>query len=261
MLTRDKRRLVRNILICGAASLLILFVASLFSPFYHEVCEKNQYTGHNDCATYHIAVGWLWYIGKYGSEYGVFASAGATIAIAIFTWTLWGATVDQGRLTQQSIELARAEFNATHRPHLVVRDISVDGDNVIFLLINKGDAPCTIIESWVFLEHVSEDQAIRPMLSAGHDDLGNIHLAVGEIRQITWPAKEFGFFFRFPEAGRPEKNGDMTRFIRGEFIHFAMTIVYADLTGQRRRSVYRRRWNPDKGGFYRLDDPDQEYSD
>jgi hypothetical protein len=45
----------------------------------------------------------------------------ATIAIAWFTWTLWGATTEQGRLTQQAIDLARAEFIGSHRPKIIVR--------------------------------------------------------------------------------------------------------------------------------------------
>jgi hypothetical protein len=45
----------------------------------------------------------------------------ATIAIAWFTWTLWRATTEQGRLTQQAIDLARAEFIGSHRPKIIVR--------------------------------------------------------------------------------------------------------------------------------------------
>jgi hypothetical protein len=44
-----------------------------------------------------------------------------TGVLALFTIALVGASVWQGRLTQQSIELARQEFIATHRPKLRVR--------------------------------------------------------------------------------------------------------------------------------------------
>jgi hypothetical protein len=129
----DAERRLSGTALLIIAAIFLLFIISLFTPFYHEVCEKNQYTGHNDCATYHIAVAWVVYIGKYGNEYGVFASAIATMAIAVFTGTLWRATTEQGRLTRQSIEVAnksiklgRQEFAATHRPKLFVQSITMN---------------------------------------------------------------------------------------------------------------------------------------
>jgi hypothetical protein len=157
--SRDVVQKSRNTALLIIAAIFLLFLISLFTPFYHEVCEKNQYTGHNDCATYHMAIAWLWYIGKYGNEYGVFASAIATMAIAIFTWTLWRATTEQGRLTRQSIEVAnksielgRQEFAATHRPKIFVQSITMNflNDNnwecrLGFFIANGGDTDATVI--------------------------------------------------------------------------------------------------------------------
>jgi hypothetical protein len=185
----------------------------------------------------------------------------STLLIAAFTWTLWLSTRRQWRLTQRTICLARAEFNATHRPHLIVRDISVVGDNIVFLLINKGDAPAVLVESWLLVESPTEGQAIRPMRSEGHNNLGNISFAVGEIREITWPLGEFTMSIKYG-AGIPIKRGDMTEYDHRGAIHFAMTIVYADSERQhRRRSVFRRKWDRERKGFCRLNDPDQEYTD
>jgi len=47
----------------------------------------------------------------------------ATIVVAFFTGTLYWATTEQGRLTEQSIKLARDEFNATYRPEIIVHAI------------------------------------------------------------------------------------------------------------------------------------------
>jgi hypothetical protein len=154
MMLKDRNwDLVRNLLLFGAVIIIIVFLGSLFSPYYHEVCERNQYNGHNDCATYHIAVAWLWYIGKYGNDYGVFASAAAAIAIAIFTLTLWRATTEQGRLTQQSIDLAREEFNSTHRPQIRVKHVWLanniwEGQPVVVTLVcvNSGTSPAILHE-------------------------------------------------------------------------------------------------------------------
>jgi hypothetical protein len=56
MLNKRQRHLVRNGVLVAIALIFLLFAASLFAPFYHEVCDKNQYTGHHDCSTYRIAV-------------------------------------------------------------------------------------------------------------------------------------------------------------------------------------------------------------
>jgi hypothetical protein len=170
------------------------------------------------------------------------------------------ATESLAEAAHKSAEVARAEFDATHRPHLIIRDVSIDGNNVVLLLINKGDASAFIVESWVFLEYIIKGQAIRPLFSPGHDDLGKISFTVGETKPMTWPLGEFGFYVQFPKAGKAIKDGDMTTFEIGD-LYFAITIVYADSAGQRRRSVFRRRWDVESQRFCRLDDPDQEYSD
>src|SRR6267154_4374112 len=53
-------------------------------------------------------------------------TAAATVAIAAFTLVLWLATSRQARLTAQTIALARDEFNATHRPRIRVRHVTLD---------------------------------------------------------------------------------------------------------------------------------------
>lgn len=171
------------------------------------------------------------------------------------------ATEALAKAAHESADVARAEFNATHRPHLIARDISIDGENIVFLLINKGDAPAIVVESSLLVQYITDkDQATLPMLSTGHNDLGNISFAVGEVRQKAWPLGSAGFHIRFPEAGKASKTDDITSFIKGE-THFFMTIVYADSAGQRRRSVFHRKWDDKRRGFYRFDDPDQEYTD
>ena len=51
MLTQNRRRTLQNICLAAVAIIPLLFVVTLFTPFYHEVCEKNQYNGNNDCST------------------------------------------------------------------------------------------------------------------------------------------------------------------------------------------------------------------
>jgi hypothetical protein len=116
------------------------------------------------------------------------------------------------------------------------------------------------IESWIMAEFVPDGTVLRPLLSSGHDDLGQLTFAVGQIRDLTYAMPgEVSFFIRFPDAkrigveGRPAMHGD---------IHFTGTIIYTDSNGgHRRRSVFRRRWDDIRRSFYRIEDPDQEYSD
>src|ERR1700733_4347702 len=42
--------------------------------------------------------------------------------------------------TKEAVELGRREFNATHRPHLIIRDIVRERENIIYAIVNKGDA-------------------------------------------------------------------------------------------------------------------------
>jgi hypothetical protein len=258
MLTRGKKRVL---LASGALAVLVLALLSIATPANYSICYENEYTNTEKCTPYQIGPFIALEILKFFTTYNGAITAIATGIIAYFTWTLWLSTRKQWRLTQRTICLARAEFNATHRPHLIVRDISVVGDNIVFLLINKGDAPAVLVESWLLVESPTEGQAIRPMRSEGHNNLGNISFAVGEIREITWPLGEFTMSIKYG-AGIPIKRGDMTEYDHRGAIHFAMTIVYADSERQhRRRSVFRRKWDRERKGFCRLNDPDQEYTD
>lgn len=48
----------------------------------------------------------------------------STFAIAAFTLTLWRATSYQARLTRESIDLAREEFNAAFRPEIAIQSFT-----------------------------------------------------------------------------------------------------------------------------------------
>jgi hypothetical protein len=162
----------------------------------------------------------------------------------------------QLRLIGKSIDLARDEFNATHRPHLIVRDVCMDGNNIAYLLVNKGDAPAVIVESWIMAESIQFGGVMRPLRSSGHNELGQLSFAVGQIRDLTYIIPgDPSVFIHFHDAKRKDRPE-----IFGDF-HFTGTIIYTDSRGQQRRSVFRRRWDDIRKGFYRVDDPDQEYSD
>ncbi|MGH6889850.1 MAG: hypothetical protein ACREHF_11765 [Rhizomicrobium sp.] len=69
--------------------------------------------------------GWLT---DHATAVSAVVSALATVFIAYFTITLARTSTEQGQLTQQSINLARAEFNATHRPKIIIHSVALPLD-------------------------------------------------------------------------------------------------------------------------------------
>ena len=166
----------------------------------------------------------------------------ATLVIAGFTGTLWLST---NRLWKVSID----EFNAAHRPRLIVRDVILDGDKIRYLLVNSGDASATVVESHIVTELTYPEAPVRPIWSEGFHDLDDRHFAAGETKLLTFQIiPDFIQYFRRTPAPT-------------ERVDFTGTIVYTDRSGKKRRSVFRRSWLHPAMRFYRHPDPDQEYSD
>jgi hypothetical protein len=64
-------------------------------------------------------------IGHVIYEYRDAAIAVATVFIALFTFTLWWSTKAMMKATKKSVELAREEFIATHRPKIKVHAVEI----------------------------------------------------------------------------------------------------------------------------------------
>jgi hypothetical protein len=108
-------------------------------------------------------MGWAWctwgWIIDHATILAAVISAIAAAIIAWFTVTLAGATrgllkatADQARLTKKSINLARKEFNATHRPKIIIHsaaplfETSTEGETLgaTITYYNAGDADADI---------------------------------------------------------------------------------------------------------------------
>ena len=158
----------------------------------------------------------------------------ATVFLMSYTRKLWGTTHD-------TLKLAREEFNATHRPRLRIRAISVEGGHktVRVYISNVGDSGATItnIYGGVFFDW---DNKIPPMQS-------DKHIRVPD--NSTVPP---GGFCNFPIAHMPEAvpratviNGRRT-IVTMDGATFAMaTIIYSDNIGIQRRT--RCGWKYDVG--------------
>ena len=185
----------------------------------------------------------------------------STLVIATFTVVLALVGYCQARLIRKSIDLAAKEFIATHRPRIVLRNVDVDlaGGNVHYMLVNIGDTKATIVESWIMMEFLPDSNALRPLRSFGHDDLGRLVFEAGEMKDLTYVVPGV----TGANAADMIRVGIEEGLISGHSF-FTGTIVYEDDLRVRRRAVFRRRLNVKGKCFDRLgpaEERDNEYSD
>jgi hypothetical protein len=189
-------------------------------------------------------------------------TAASTVVIAVFTIVLALVGYTQARLIRRSIDLARTEYVSTHRPRIILRDVHLIGEEILYMLVNVGDTPAIIVESWIFAEFVEDRTRLRPLRSFGHDDLGRLTFGAGQARDLTYKLPdEISFAIKFPASRRIGIEGQPPVF--GER-YFVGALVYTDDLGVRRRSIFRRRWNDDSLTFVRLrldEERDHEYAD
>lgn len=160
----------------------------------------------------------------------------ATIAIAVFTLTLWV-------VTGESVRLARDEFSASHRPKLLLRDASAwparkldSGERieVTYTIVNVGDTPCRIIQSATNLEFTQGGVALL-LVSLHRNVVTQIRLEAGESspethkdETLSWNINTFGYYPNNPDVG----------------LWFSGHIVYVDDRKVMREMAFRRRYNP-----------------
>jgi len=193
-----------------------------------------------------------------------------TMWLAIFTGLLVAVSGVQGyfllradktaRITAKaaktSIALARKEFAVSHRPRVILREVYCSADKVWFRLVSTGDSKATIVESWFTLEVPVVKSALRPLLSAGHDDLGRLELVSGEMTEQNYtPPDDLLFILKAGEREGSIFMGDL---------YFMGAVVYTDSQNTQRRSVFCRQWRPGDRRFARLkpeEERDNEYAD
>lgn len=268
-----------------AALLAVLFLISPYIGFVGEMCSKNEYTGDKECAGYDLAQYAILWIAQILDAHNGFVTALASVAVAWFTATLYWASVEQGRLTQQSIDLARQEFVSTHRPRIILREAIIgsvlEGEPIhtILNIANIGETDGSIVCSTVDLEIVNMSSPDRLFMLGSvepHNELGKIFLRPGESRLIGWD--QLNKRDRSPPAPNWEANkfkiktyigpgtgpdGFSTRRTGRDFeIHLCGQFIYEDRAGIHRRTAFRRRLVPERQRFYRLqDEPDLDYAD
>jgi hypothetical protein len=168
-------------------------------------------------------------------------TAVATVAIAVFTVALVFVTNRQARLTRDALNLARGEFNATHRPKIIVRRFQVtDKDlpegkapKILFIAQNIGDSAATITRVRSATVTYRVDELIPTDLSFPFHEEFNVTLKSGE-REL------------FPVNGAYPLRGVEPMAIRAEkIVLYCMgTIEYFDTGGTQRETGFCRRYRP-----------------
>jgi hypothetical protein len=170
---------------------------------------------------------------------------------------------EQLRLTRENIEFARLEFNATHRPRLVVREAHMliptgraPTAGVRFIVANTGEGVADVVESFVILEF-NELAILLPLQPPEHSNsIGPIRIEPGQGVE-----GEFGSTVNFPQYTNEQNRhlnhpGEPTPkiWLRG-------FIVYLDNNRIRRRMAFCRGYDFKAKRFRAGDDPNYEYSD
>jgi hypothetical protein len=249
--SKQKETVSKALLIAQIAAILI--IVSIFLNLNGDICYQDEYNHQKDCASYNIALVFLWQIIKAANDYGVAITALATIVIAIFTRTLWLASVEQSRLTRESIDLARAEYISTHRPRLRIRRVRArltDGEAIVvhFVVLNCGDTNAKV-DRYEATLHVCTGpgkDAMQERLSIIGADL------VGGQSELIISAPSSFIFSSAWKVG--ERHSGAKVEVRGTF-------EYADDNNVVRRTGIWRVYSADSARFEPVDDPDYEYED
>ena len=153
------RQLTRKPWLIGTLALVVIIFAlltySMSIPPYYQICTEADDTKPPHCTTYHIAPFIFLKTSEFFESYNGAITAFATFVIACFTATLWFVTYKQSRLTQQSIDISRAEFIVTHRPRLRIRRIwpvgkttflNNTGTNIRIIVANIREAEARVTQ-------------------------------------------------------------------------------------------------------------------
>jgi len=111
---------VVSFLIGAAIVLIILFALGIF-PTHVNYCYENE-ASHKECGAYNIGLVAFWQIGKELNWIAPALGAIATIAVAIFTGTLWLSSKKMWEVTKKSVDIAERSLTELERPYLFILD-------------------------------------------------------------------------------------------------------------------------------------------
>ena len=106
----EKQKKVLLVVWCTVALLVLL---ALLEPGYQKICTYTDHPYHEYCAFYNVVAAALWHIGDGLNYFGPAIAGVSTVAVAVFTWTLW-----------RSTDRAGEHFRVTERAYVKMSHIS-----------------------------------------------------------------------------------------------------------------------------------------
>ena len=180
----------------------------------------------------------------------------STVVIAAFTIVLAVVGYFQARLIRQSIDLARQEFIATHRPRIIVRFVQGpvdDGKEPEFVWVtiaNIGEASATITAVGYGLAHRrGRNNWLPPGLAAGFHDISPTVLESGG--RLTFKVSAQNVTDDAAIAASALDDGELCA---------VGQIRYQDGNGRRLEMAFLR-VHDGQGNFTPSDNPEDEYQD
>lgn len=182
-------------------------------------------------------------------------TAVATVFIAVFTIVLAYVTSRQARLTKDAVDLGRAEFIASHRPKLVVRQVEFTGldanDDSRFTMrcavANIGDSEGRLIDGRYHVEF-SDGSEFKPIENGDKFDAytiapgAEVHILM-TLNMDDGAAIALALADQHASAPRP---------------YFRGYLLYQDRDGVARRTYFSRRYEPASKRFMPTSDPDYD---
>jgi hypothetical protein len=207
-------------------------------------------------------------IGDFIHGYKDEITALSTAIIAAFTVILGIFTISLARSTRKAVETAQAEFVASHRPRLIIREIQCltsrtrQNIELRYVVANIGDTSAEIVESHIEIQEVP-DGMLRPLQPIeGANPIGRRTVAPGRhifdecsstVSIMSLVVSRMSDQRRLPK-GRADLNENRAVCFRG-------FVIYIDRNGIQRRTGFCRVYDSKVERFYPLDDPDYEYAD
>ena len=175
------------------------------------------------------------------------------------------ASQEAANAAKEQTTVAIKEFIFTHRPRLVVRNVSVkpytdpaipfeEGKpiQIEWVVVNTGNTPAEITESNATILVDGPSFHARTPYSPERDHMNGVKLVPGGAFTFTMQSEQVDL----------KNNPALISINRGEKVeYFFGFIMYRDDIGNVRRTAFCRRYAPDTERFILAGDPDYEYTD
>jgi hypothetical protein len=276
-------RLAR-IVIPLAAFGFLLWLSQSFENCLHAIPQYKGGQQYEEGLTFLLLFGsrYVGCVGVYLDHNAGAIAAFATVVIAVYTYTLWHVGSGQLGAILRQIELARKEFDATHRPRIILREAFIgtytggEEINVNFVLANVGETEGRIVRSVFDVDLVRNESRFLGCTSVEpFNELGR-ELTIGpgmaillrydtlQKRQDAPPPPKYdkGLLALKQKPIINEFGQTVRDFYRDATVHFYGQFLYIDDSRIIRRTAFRRELMPERQRFYRLEgEPDLDYSD